>query len=526
MRSRIFTIITIILILCGCSGQAETEVTTAIEIEDEEQIVSTITGELSVDAQYYGTFECVQRGMNIEIEKEGKVVAVIENAEVYSRDINKDGKSIALSVLPDGSGEFGEKDFSGFSIYYYKDELIHIADNTMSMLLGEDGKTIAYNKNVDVSKFIDGDFEGYRASLCDYYIWNDNESVFLWNKNADSFPILSPDCTDIYYKEQKDSYDDYYYDLYLYNNGDPVLAVVNTTDFVVSNNSEYFYGAADGSFFVQTGLNGEHQVLAHDDEIESFSKHYNADGSQVIFSVDEATYLSVNGGKAKKIADARFDNILAPPLCPKDSLLYPIVEDFAGSYIHTTDNCIYKITEDYDAELVLSNVFKAEMADDGDTIVYTTGDYDTENKIATTKLSDPSNPVIFTPNETPLNELSWGRFVTIFEVSYDGKTVYYATEDCDLYMLRDGEKTLIDNDIGFMSDFGNARVYNNDDLYYIKDGDNAVYRFDGMESVKVKTFLGETTYIRKDGGTLEVTVKFMSGSRYYRTYDGETFFTR
>jgi hypothetical protein len=491
----------LLFLLCGCEKTEQTQ-----------------TADTSNYSRVYGDFEIFQRDGNVEIEKNGVLVGMIENMKFTIADESRDGSAIAFSVYPAGTDD-SASDFKGYSLYYCKDELIHIADKAANPTISDNGEIVAYHLNLDVGAFL-SDEADIEEMECDLYLWHGGESTFIKTKKFYEAFLLSPDGKDLYYETGKEKLLDNG-DWYFYNNGNPVLVMENVRLIVVTNNSEYLYAEGEDSFFVQKGLNGEKCVLAVPDEDNRLhiNTAYNADYTKLMLNTPEGLFI-VENGEPVRISDS-VDTLLAPE--PEGKYFtYPDFEDMPGQVFLTDSGELCKIGEDYMVIELDEDVTQAYLANDGETVIYTIEEnrYDLYNEVCIARL------FINSTTEPDILVKTLDTYLSEFEISDDGKNVFYAIRINDkdgtsLYVFKNGEHILIDSGI----ESGDGVVFNNDKYYYFKNEGKILYCYDGEKIAEVKKFSHEIRWIsdspygvyydRLDVGT--------SDNRDYISYDGIEF---
>jgi hypothetical protein len=517
MLRSLFALMAVLILLCGCGK------TTSVPADSVETPVETVPAAaapiiLSADAEFHPGLNIRTPGKNIEIYEYDNLLATIENAQYSFIDRSADRKAIVIMANTSGISD-ESPDFRGYSIYYYKDELIHIADEASGASISPDGSKVTYEKNVDFRLFntiraeferkLDlsfifpledddiPDYEAFHKSYCDIYLWDGTDSEFVVKTQRRNWTEFSPDGKDLYYAVPEDDDKTGYYDWYFYNDGEPIFLFSDTQFTAVSNNSEYIYGYADGEYFVQKGIGGQRQFLALYDELETYDITYSADNSQVVFNTEEGFYISVNGGEAKRLSD------------PMKKLLLPELsntpDDFLGKFYITTENRIYKITEEPGEPLVSESFSDAYMASDGETITGLVYSY--PRYIASFNGNNPTESTIF--------KIEDGSFVAKFHVSYDGKTVFYSNYNGELFVVKNGEETLIDKHEDLAGNYPPAVVYDNDKLFYAYDDDDKLMYYDGEKVIEFMDFSEDIERISRRKGFLEVERERYKTSYFY-----------
>lgn len=505
MRRSLFVVFMLLVLLCGC----------------EKTLPIAETGTMSVDAAFYGTLDVREIGRDVAVVKNGEVVAVIEDVNCLSAFYSTDRTAVAFTIAEHDAPSRELLGITENRVYYYKDELIHIADNATvysAYVVSEDEPTLFYSLNTDYSAYLASqDINDIFNVTADIYVWRNDESTLLHSgKNAGI--IASPDCKTIYFRMSYGIDDtEYYY----YDNGNLIHIDANLDILNISDGNEFVYYTEDDCFYVQNGLDRENRrKLCNTEYMESLSIIYNAKKTQVMWNDGGALYISVMGGEPKLLC-AAMEKILVPELTFSD-YTDPVLDDFAGQFILTEDGCIYRITEDYEAVYVSGEVSDAYIADDRETIIFTTG-YIINTSIVTVNGNNPTERKIFSPGSADYTEYNHSRYIEWFSPSYDGKTIYYTDLGGGLYAVGGGYKKFIDKDPEFASWYANIQIYDNDKLYYAKD--KTLYRYDGEKTEVMQRYLVDVKSIYSIRGALEVSVEIGDRVRVYHSYDGVSFVT-
>jgi hypothetical protein len=407
MRRSLFVLLSVLFLLCGCGNSVYPYEVTKPVVIDEKDIIS-----VSYD------------GEDVYIAKGGETVAVIEDSKLVFWPISNDSLSAAILVNPDGTETGG---YNLFSLYYYKDELIHIADGICDCKLSDGGESVAYYVSTDSI-----DVE-YADAYLDKYVWNGGKSTFVINNNIKGRIEFTPDGKSFLYADGDN--EDYSYDWYYYNDGDPVLAASDINLKAVSNDAKFIYGYSEDEFFVQTGCEGERQKLADEYETEFYGIFFNDDNTQIMYNAGSDFYISINGEKPQAISESLKDWVWYD--YGNTSYSHPVGDDFRGRYYLSSDDSIYKINEKYKAEFIADFVYDPHMTADGEKIVYYTKDRDLSLAIVTVDLKNPSKP------KKTVFEDTFASDVSSFAVSNDGNTIYFVNKEEELFVIKGGVKTFI-----------------------------------------------------------------------------------
>ncbi|MDR0943870.1 MAG: hypothetical protein LBM41_04985 [Ruminococcus sp.] len=490
MKRSLFALFAILLLLCSCGN----------------------SGKLSTDAKFYGSLGIHNKGENVEITNGGAVVATIEDAKLARAKRSVDGKTAVIAINKSGLEEY-ERGFDGYSLFYFRNELIHIADGVHDFILSDNGDSVSYTANTDYEAMLRnlanisaGDFDSHETVLADLYVWNSGISTFIDKNSYLPGMEFSPDGKDFYYNPKFDDGENVTFDWYCYNGGEPVLAAKDTNIRWVSNNRELLYISTGEGYFIQKGLDGERIKLP--EEINYFDFTFNADNSQLLLTADSGLYISADGSEPKLVSD-RFSHFIVPNLkyvWKSDSK--PVIDDFRGQY-YLSETSIYKINDDFSVSEIVRGINNAFMSGDGETITFI-GDDDT---LATLHLNDDMQ-ITEIDNDIDFEN---GRHHIIF--SYDRKTIYYTADDnTKLYVLKNGKSKLLDWVIGD-DEIDELFIYDNDKLYYTKGDIKTLYRTDGVTIRKIHTFPDNIAVVTTVFGALEVHIY----DDYYYSFDGLNF---
>ena len=208
---------------------------------------------------------------------EGQIVATIEGNYDYlrfslPRDVMTlvDEEGVLYYITPDGAKE--------------------ISDDVYAVALSDDGSGVAYLCDVNE--------ETYSGVL--YLYEAEQDSSTMISDDADSV-VISPDGSSVAFSGNYDL-EEYSYQLYLCVNGGEIQEIQeNALAIALSNDGEYFYYATiegDDELGKLYLLSEEEEILLADGfDYYSASVIFNRDYSQILFTLDEATYFSQSGGE-------------------------------------------------------------------------------------------------------------------------------------------------------------------------------------------------------------------------------------
>ena len=225
-------------------------------------------------------------------------------------------------------------------------------------------------------------------------------------------------------------------------------------------------------------------------------RYYNYDCTQVCFEESGGFYISDRGSEAEKICSFDPETSSLQLVLPYNTQSYMKNIDyydiicgvrlFKGCYFtrYEKNSMILLYLDDtFTMHTVAERVDQCGMASDGKTVVYLkNGDiYQTSY----TKSGSETKT---------LAETSAKRF----QMSADGKTIYYLLEDInDLYVMTNGKKPrlLAQNVTSFLDHYYDPFqcIAEGNKLLYVSDG--SLYITDGKETSEVKGYQGEVNYI-------------------------------
>ena len=274
----------------------------------------------------------------------------------------------------------------------------------------------------------------------------------------------------------------------------------------------FYYTKADSNgLYVRTD---DSETCLHVTANLYFTHYYTADNRQILYNDDTGCHICVNGRDIYTVSSGTC-SVLLPDraqgmqYATDSSDIYLGLDSYAGSFVkeHSSDSWgkynILFVDRNYNVHRILEDIDYSVLAEDGKTIVFMKDGL--LYRIDGTK-TDTRPVTISSPN------------VYQFAVTPDGKTVFYALQDGQLFMT-DGKDTtkLADYTFIMSADYqGNASI-TGDTLYYITDG--VLYSVKKGEEPHSypASFEGDIDSVSCDGVAVDVyTIDATETNRMYR----------
>lgn len=360
----------------------------------------------------------------IEIDDEYRIVSFNMNRTKLALITEYSGMNGGELCIVDASGKkqidenviYCRMSDSGNGIAYLKD--YNYEENTATLMLYTDGKSKTISDEVDTNGLNGVDLEFSMYS-------NGFNGVEL---------EISPDGNTVVYATYND--DEEIISYVSVNGKSPKEMEENKVCFAVSDEAKYIYymemnednEAVD--IYVKVGDN-ENRLISGYSDLEFF---FNKDYSQVMFTYDNKTYISIKGEEKKKILDSSYVNLL----CPRNTVVSSkrnavvdsyhdinmtySVDSFIGKLIFG-DGVIFYVDKDMEIKEVVDSVITSQITEDLDTLVYI--DSYGELNVATNLAS--GNPEI--------KQLDQADEVINFMITKDADKIYYINEGEELFVI-------------------------------------------------------------------------------------------
>jgi hypothetical protein len=446
------------------------------------------------------------------------LIAILGFSE-YPLIIEKDGGSDAVvTVNQDGTEFVAAVEQDGESVLFYSDgeeiksytEPSNIGTSIIETSITETGEAIlfatgrVYSDNCSLKILKDGEITVLTEKLS--YIVNTDFPVFIfWN---------SDDGNSIIWYQNYNKYSETS-TAYLYKDGKSAPLGDNIDISGITDNTDMIYYEQDDKFYVQNGFDYDSRVLiAEADEGSTVRvKYYNKDYSQIIYSVygEDITqiknYYYEYGKKPVFLADGLLNR--ETPVFEED------IDDLKGCY-YTVENDSLDLDVYYFGD-TFERVFEKQcvsvLAFSGtNNILYNAEDnlylYDSLRKESvsvfdktniTTYTATPDLSEIYINRKNDYNDLEALYYVNqnsentiisdnVIDSFIDGETLFYITEDYELYSVKNGksekiyifiQENVIDTRIGkdlsgyyfvqFVKKDDNSSYFNESDFYISTD---------------------------------------------------------
>lgn len=234
----------------------------------------------------------------------------------------------------------------------------------------------------------------------------------------------------------------------------------------ISNGGQYIYymkfdATTDKlALYVRTGNDDERLASEINDNLDNIQITLNQDASEMLFCVEEVTYLSVKGGEKQKIC-----NVDAYPVRPNnmgitgnrslEGLLNITMygfDTFRNCFLQSED-ALFFINADLEGEKIVSNSGGASISRNGKVLMYL-------KKGVLFRTTADSNA------EKNTKEIGGRDDIQTFQMSADGSAAYFLTAENELRYVRgnDEESTKVADDV-----YQYAVHADTNDCYFIVD---------------------------------------------------------
>lgn len=367
------------------------------------------------------------------------------------------------------------------------------------------GDTIAYLSDVE----LDTDVYEYVGILNLYYTKSGKIKKIAEDVLNGSI-VLSPDGQTVAFVSDYDAEDDFrgYYSV---KGKEPVSVGKENYVIAIADKAAYFYYRDDDRLYAQKKKKEAEKLVS---DLSSVRVLVNADCTELMYTVDGKTYLSVKAGEKEKISSDSVTSIVLPEKALQGyqyyytpggsvSVFYTGVETLEEQ-LYWTEGDISFLNDKKEMKTVASSVEDYAVAVDGESLVYIdrNGDVNRVTKFdkggETKKIKDDAEAVaiyaagdlkyVYYVNEddelfcikgTKAKKLA--DDVTDVTVSGEGTRCYYVIEREQLcYSKKNGKKKhILSEEDGRISlyasmDFVSVNVRN-------EDGDRTIYRMDGTK---------------------------------------------
>lgn len=422
---------------------------------------------------------------------DGKLCSIDSDSHGYDVTINLDGTKAVLY-------SYGSRE-----LYYFDGSAVRsVAEDVESWEISADGSAVIYNTEGD--------------ELYDLYIYSGGKSTMIASEVAGS--CISPDGGTVGYignvNRETNSFKGFIWD------GSEKELGKNKTPLALSNGGKYIYylkGSIDeidsnsATVYVQKGTNDDTKQKLGDVSY-TMEFYLNADGTQALLVENDKTYVSVKGGERIKISGSDCTLVLPQNTqrCIGEIVTTMGIKSFADMYYCTNSNSgggykLLYVNKNFEASTAANNVDSyIYLADDGKTLYYLKGD--SIRRINASKSGSEAETLI---------EDDVLRFCT----TKDGKTIFFVTDEGELYGCKGGKKTkLLTDDL---DNFAAYALYGGDTIYYISDGE--LYSSKGDKTTKISGFSGDVVSVYCSYFGITVHCSDDGDINIYRSSDGKNY---
>ncbi|MCL2634191.1 MAG: hypothetical protein FWD34_06745 [Oscillospiraceae bacterium] len=340
------------------------------------------------------------------------------NEEFYRSNRSLDGKR-AL-ILTDYDAE------DGGTLYYVtgKGKPERISNGVFDFKLSDSGKGFIFWTDYESSD---------RTARLNHQIGGTKKTIDNGIHFDNSSLAISPDGkTVVYIKDYEYDEDEYIYTWSLFastngNKGERIgRAASNITPIAVSNGGKflyYFRDRDDGTYlFVKKGLKAEDELRLGQASGDNY--FLNKDYSQLVYTSDDATYITVKGGEKTKICNGKAGYFVTPKGTQARggrATVYGF-SNFKKKVFYLSGD-LNLITNKFEREKICSNADASiTMTEDGKWIFYRS--YNSSN--STYNLRRVS------ATKADADSITVARRVESFVVSKNGSTVYFVNDEQEL----------------------------------------------------------------------------------------------
>lgn len=441
-----------------------------------------------------------------------------------------DGKKLAVDDMNLLSDTYQSQDMTVFCYWNEDDELVVIKngkviktgiDEAKGIKISSCGDTLVYFSDCEQKKYKDKtsgyEYEGTIevGTLHLYYI-KKNKDVTVAEEVVVSSAVLSPNGETVAYVADYDATDDFkgYYSV---GGKKEVEVGKEKRVFAIADKGAYVYYMDVDRLYVQKKKKDEEKLAG---DIYSVKAYVNADCSELLFTNDGKTYITVNGKEKQKVSGNVLNKILLNNDAATSSqkvrgeqgyvtVNYTGVESLTEQLYYTDVYSIVYLKDDYETERVASYAESFVVSDDGESMVYVNGN-------SVVKVTD------FEKNGTN-KDLNSDEDARAVYADGDLKYVYFLNDQKELYYIKGKKEVKIADDVTSVTMSADGEfcyyVVEKEKFFYSKKGGKGkeLYREDdaritcesdyGISVASITEDSTETIY-RLDGKKMEVIMSY------------------
>jgi hypothetical protein len=352
---------------------------------------------------------------------------------------------------------------SGGTLWYLKaNEKTKIADDVNSFQISIDGTGVVYLNDLS--------HEDNEGSL---YVFNGSKSEKVADNVYQKFFAISPDGNSTLYVRDFDM-DEQEFSTYMrIGNKAAEKLGDNFIPLAISNKGKYVYYAKTDPSEDSADLElrkGKNTIRLRSNVEEEPRFIFNKDLTQVIFSEDGRSYISVKGAEPTRIANYEIDSVLTSNFIPvkhSSELLsisfYDIDNLYEMSFINNEGELVYH-DKKHESSLIERNADSPVITEDNQSIFYINSrDRITRKNVRNldgeaNSIAEDVSQFVVSPDSKKLYYIDYNDDLYYIKGSSDAKRI--SSDATDLYMSGDGEY------IYFLTDFRRGTG----SLYYSKNG--------------------------------------------------------
>ena len=379
------------------------------------------------------------------------------------------------------------------TLLYITDKIQTISDGVHSVWLASSGNAFAYAAEYNNSD-----------NTAELWLYSDGKSKML----SDEFSVssynctISPDGKSLAYV----TFDGEEYTCVVTDGKTVVKLGKDITPVGVADGAKYIYYNKSGTLYVQTGISGDVKEKLGDDANNIYA---NKDLSQVFYTSNSKSYVSINGGKKQALTGSR-SYLVVPSgtaFFSDSNITICGITSFANTFYCNSDNALIYINGKYETSRIAKNVDDAYLATDGKTLTYLSRN--SIYKVNGTKSGAVAVEIVTDDVES---------FIAVD----NGSAVYYINEDDEIYYQKGtGSPSLVTSDFSYGGYGMGYALYAGNTFYYISDDE--VFVSSGSRGTRIGGIDGEPYYISASKYAIAISSDDDGDTLSYRSVDGKKF---
>ena len=452
-------------------------------------------------------------GDTVVVSANNKAKFTIEG-DMRSSQISLDGSKAALLT------DYNYSSGGGTLWFVTTSDRTKIADDVLSYKLSDSGRGVIYFTELDttVSKpsepdWWDDEWNGsWDENWRDYSggeSSNPTAELYLYDTNAkrsaritsdalygDNYMCISPDGKTVGYIGDFDEGD---FNGYIKQDGKSAerLESRNSIPLAISNKGKYiYYGRfsdginSSGTLYVKSGRN--ENSLIPEFRPSWAQLMFNRDYSQVIFNLNDSSYISRNGNERDRLSNSSVVIVLSPAfsgissigdsmpgvVSRRDNTLVYNVKSFANTVVVSDEGNLLYVTNKFETERISGisdsyyyNYLPVQISKDGKTLLF---------------INNSGHLSSINPTKSNDERKELARSIRAFAASDNGKLIYYVNNENDLFVIknnRDPERIATDVYPSYIALFGNKLFFLAD--YSSRSGGDLSFSNNGGKRTRV-----------------------------------------